>query len=62
MPAKRGRPVGYRAPNPRPHIVSVRLTEDERGWLAAQGREADVIRRLIEEARRADGADVSPSV
>lgn len=58
MPARPGRPVGWRKDVTRPHRVLVRLSEDERGWLLSRvpddGTECDVIRGLIEEARMGD--------
>ena len=56
--ASRGRPVGWRKDTTRPHLVSVRLSEDERGWLLSRvredGSEGDVLRGLIEDARRSE--------
>lgn len=49
QPKKRGRPVGYRAPNPRKHYVHIKLTDDElkqyetlgkATWFRAQLKEA----------------------
>lgn len=48
---KRGRPAGYRTDAPRSQLVSVRLTEDEHGWLVARGAPAEVVRGLIEAER-----------
>jgi hypothetical protein len=51
-----GRPKGSKNAVSRPHQITVRLTEDERGWLlskvTADKTESDVVRELIEDARK----------
>lgn len=55
-----GRPVGSRNAVSRPHQITVRLTEDERGWLlskvTADKTESDVVRWLIEAERKREEA------
>jgi hypothetical protein len=51
-----GRPKGSKNAVSRPHQITVRLTEDERGWLlskvTAKKTESDVVRELIDDARK----------
>jgi hypothetical protein len=58
MPA--GRPKGSRNAVSKPHQITVRLTEDERGWLlskvTADRTESDVVRGLIEAERKREEA------
>ena len=37
-PKKRGRPVGYRAPNPRKHYIHIKLNDDELKQYEALGK------------------------
>jgi hypothetical protein len=54
MPA--GRPKGSKNAVSRPHQITIRLTEDERGWLQSKvtptRTETDVVRWLIEAERK----------
>lgn len=54
----RGRPKGSKNAVSRPYVLMVRISEDERGWLATRMESgetvSDFVRRLIEEARKRD--------
>jgi hypothetical protein len=55
-----GRPKGSKNAVSRPHQITIRLTEDERGWLlskvTADKTESDVVRGLIETERKREEA------
>jgi predicted HicB family RNase H-like nuclease len=57
MKMKRGRPIGYRKPNPKSHLLFARITEDDYKWLEAMAEKegisvGEIVRQMIENQRR----------
>jgi hypothetical protein len=50
-----------RAGAPRRLLLSLRLSEDEMGWLVGRGAPAEVVRDLIAAERRREIEDASPT-